>query len=71
MDDSIQSSSRKELVLKVLEAVTKAGVLVKIVVFDGHPSNIAMSEILIGKKLDVFAPDFQTFFLNPTNEEKV
>lgn len=71
MIDSINAAQRMTRVLEVLQAVSSAGVLVKFLVFDGCPSNIAMSELLTGKKLDPFSTEFETFFVNPTNGEKI
>lgn len=70
MIDAIDSIERRTKMLEVLQAVTSAGVIVKFVVFDGCASNIAMAKLLVGC-LDPIASDFEPFFLNPENKEKV
>lgn len=71
MIDSMDSKQRKQNVLQVLQSVTSAGVIVKFLVFDGCPSNVSMSKMLVGENFDPFSPRFQTFFKNPDNNENV
>lgn len=71
MIESINKHQRKDRVLEVIDVVTLSGVKIKMLVFDGCPSNIAMSELLMGKKLDPNSSEFQTFFVNPRNDEKI
>lgn len=70
MIDSIDSKQRKDKILEVLQAVSSAGVIVKFLVCDGFAGNIAMGQLLVGQ-LNPLASDFQTFFINPENGEKV
>lgn len=62
---------RKELLNKVIIAVTKAGVKIVNVSFDCHPCNVPMC-YLLGANLNVNDPhNLTTFIINPVNGEKI
>lgn len=68
--DTLDKKQRKELLLKVIDAVSKTGIKIKLTTFDGYSSNIPMCELL-GANLEIRSPSFQTFFNNPYNDEKI
>lgn len=68
--DTLNKLDRKILLDKVIESVTKAGIKIASVTFDGHPSNVPMCHLL-GAELDVFSPEFNSFFLNSVDGSKV
>lgn len=67
---TLNKYQRKSLLLEVIEAVTKAGVKIVNITFDGYSSNISMCELL-GADLKVFSENFKPFFLNPFNNQKL
>lgn len=60
---TLDQHNRKKLLLDVIEAVTKTGIQIKIITFDGYSSNIPMCELL-GADLQVRSPNFHMFFIN-------
>lgn len=68
--DTLNKSQRRDVVDEIIRNVTAAGVKVSNLTFDGYAANIGMCE-LFGADLDIFSPTFQTFILNPSNEEKI
>lgn len=67
---SVDKFKRKQFLLDVLEAITNSGIKLKVLTFDGYASNIPMCELL-GANLQVDSPNFQTFFNNPYNNERI
>lgn len=68
--DSINAIQRHKLLSDVIKTVTRCGVKITNITFDGLIANIAMCELL-GANLNVFSNKFQTFFHNPLNNEKI
>lgn len=63
-------TNEKEIMFKqVFEAVTKVGIRIKSVSFDGHASNIPICRAM-GAELNVYSPNIQTYFPNPVDGEK-
>lgn len=68
--DSIDSAQRKEILLKIITAVTRCNIKISNLTFDGLACNVKMCNML-GANLDVNSPQFQPFFHNPVNDEKI
>lgn len=68
--ETLDKYKRKGLLLEVIKAVTNAGIKILNITFDGYLSNISMCELL-GANLNVYSKDFQPFFINPFNQEKI
>lgn len=66
----LNKHQKKRLLIKVIEAITKVGIKVLNVTFDGDASNAPMCELL-GAQLNILQPGFQPYFLNPVNGEKI
>lgn len=60
--DSLNSSERKELLTLVIDSLTKVGIRVATVTFDGLPANLTMCQLL-GANLDVFSQSFKPYFI--------
>lgn len=54
----------------IIKEVTKCGIKITNVTFDGYSGNVPMCEIL-GANLDVFSDHFKPFINNPSNNEKI
>lgn len=67
---TLNASDKAALYLEIIEKITKCGVVIKNITFDGLASNFAMCKIL-GAQLDIFASDFKPFVLNPVNQSKI
>lgn len=61
---TLDKYQRKSILLNVIEAVTKAGVKIVNVTFDGYSSNVPMCELL-GADLNIYSDNFQPYFFNP------
>lgn len=68
--DKLNSMQRKELVAEIVSAVTECGIRISNLTFDGLYCNTKSCELL-GANLDVNSVDFQPYFLNPYNDEKI
>lgn len=68
--NTLDCGQRNDLLLKVIEAVSKCGINITNLTFDGNASNIPMCRML-GAKLDIFLPEFQPFFKNPFNDNEI
>lgn len=68
--DTLKYEPRKNLLNEIIAAVTESGIRISNITFDGYSSNIPMCE-LFGANLNVFSPTFQSYFLNPINQEKI
>lgn len=68
--NSLKASQKQDLLLNIIHGVTQSGVKITNVTFDGHASNISLCKLL-GANLDAESSTFQTFFLNPTTQEKI
>lgn len=68
--DSLKKDQRKDLLEQIIKAVSDCGVRITNFTFDGYASNMGMAKIL-GADLDIFLPKFQSYFINPANNEKI
>lgn len=68
--DKLDKFQRKDLVVEIVTAVTNCKIKISNLTFDGHPSNACMCELL-GANLAVDSSQFQSFFLNPVDGEKI
>lgn len=68
--NSLNAEQRKNLLLEIIKAVTKCGVIITNLTFDGYAANIPMCQSL-GANLDLFSPNIRTYFTNPYNGLKI
>lgn len=68
--NTLNCGQRKDLVIEVVEAVSKCGINITNLTFDGYSSNIPMCQML-GAQLDIFSPEFQPFFKNPFSDNEI
>lgn len=68
--NTLNSVQRKDLLLKIIEAVSECGVNITNLTFDGYATNIPMCQML-GAELDVFSPNFRSFFQNPFSDNEI
>lgn len=68
--DDLSSSERKDMLLKIIFAVTECGIRINNITFDGLAANVKMCQML-GADLNPDSSTFQTFFENPINNEKI
>lgn len=64
--ESLKSGHRANLLTEIIKAVTRCGIRVTNLTFDGLPSNVPMCKLL-GANLDVLSKDFTPFFHSPLN----
>lgn len=68
--DSLKKEPKKILLEQIINAVSECGVRITNLTFDGFASNIPMAE-MFGANLDVTSPEFQPYFINPANSERI
>lgn len=69
--DSLNGKQRQVLLSDIIISATKSGIKISNITCDGYKANIVAFK-LFGAKLNVFSDDdFQTFILNPVNNEKI
>lgn len=68
--DKLNSMQRKDLIAEIIKAITECGIRISNVTFDGLYCNTKSCEIL-GANLNVHSVDFQPYFINPQNGEKI
>lgn len=68
--NTLNASQRANILDDIIKEVTKCGIKITNVTFDGYSANVPMCEIL-GANLDVFSDNFKPFINNPSNNEKI
>lgn len=68
--DSLKKVPRSNMVMDIIKSVTRCGIKITNLTFDGHPSNVPMCE-LFGAKIKDVADDVRSFILNPINNQKI
>lgn len=68
--DTLNKNQRRDLISEIVTAVSKCGVKITNITFDGYSSNVPMCSLL-GANLDVSSESFQPYFLNPINNERI
>lgn len=70
IDQKLDAIDRVELVKEVILKVSECGVKISNLTFDGLQANFAMCR-QFGANLDVSSPEFQPFFENPYNNDRI
>lgn len=68
--DKLTGQQRKNLISDIIEAVTKCGIKITNLTFDGLSANAVMC-LSLGADFDVYSKDFKTYILNPVSNEKI
>lgn len=68
--DKLTAHQRKSLVSDIIAAVSRCGIKITNITFDGLAANALMCE-LFGANLHVYEKDFKTYILNPITNEKI
>lgn len=68
--ESLKAIQRANLLTDILKNVTRCGIRVANLTFDGYAGNVPMCELL-GANVDVFSKDFAPFIRNPSNNEAI
>lgn len=68
--NTLKANQRANILDDIIKEVTKCGIKITNVTFDGYSGNVPMCEIL-GANLDVFSDHFKPFINNPSNNEKI
>lgn len=67
---SLDKLKRKYILEEIINAVSKCGIKISNITFDGLAANFAMCECF-GANLDVGSENFKPFFKNPTTNENI
>lgn len=67
---TLKGTERAELLCQIITEISKRGIKVAEITFDGHSANVAMCKCL-GTELEVENGEYVTHFLNSYNGEKV
>lgn len=67
---SLKTNDKTALFQEVIEKVTKCGIVIANITFDGLVTNFTMCAQL-GAKLNPYSPEFKPYILNPLNESKI
>lgn len=68
--DSLDKFHRRDLINQMINAVTKCGVKITNITFDGHTANIPAC-VLLGANLTIDSLLYQPYILNATNGERI
>lgn len=68
--NKLKGQEKAELILQIIAEISKRGIKVANISFDGHKSNALMCQFL-GTKLEIVDGDYKNYFINPFDGEKI
>lgn len=67
---TLNGKERAELLLQILAEISKRGIIVANVTFDGYKANASMCQYL-GTKLELVDGEYKSYFINPNDGRKI
>lgn len=67
---TLNGQERAQLLLEIIAEITKRGIIIADVSFDGYKANSLMCQYL-GTKFELVNGDYKSYFINPYNNQKI